>query len=260
MDGWRRKAFSRVPSARSLSSVPDRCGSAAKTWGEPTDCLQIVLCSRAPAVAKTIGARPRTQGGRLRAAAPGVRLPTRCTFWPESAATRHGTQPEGASRTASAQRGSGPNQFGIAGEYRFARSALSGRALNEKTTRRPPYTTVLVCEDDEQLGMLVEIILSEHGYNVLLAARAEQALELAAEHAGAIDVLVTDVELPRMSGPELVGRLQSEFPALEVLLLSGYPADSIPGRPMPDDFAFLQKPFTETSLLQKIESLVELSS
>jgi CheY-like chemotaxis protein len=97
-------------------------------------------------------------------------------------------------------------------------------------------------------------MLSEHGYNVLLAARAEQALELATEHAS-IDVLVTDVELPQMSGPELVGLLQTKFPALEVLLLSGYPADAMPGAPLPDGYAFLQKPFSENSLLQMIHSL-----
>jgi CheY-like chemotaxis protein len=100
------------------------------------------------------------------------------------------------------------------------------------------------------------MMLSEHGYHVL-AARAEQALELAAEHTGEIDVLVTDVELSQMSGPELVGQLQTKLPALQVLFLSGYPADAMPGPPLPDGYAFLQKPFSETSLLQKIQALVE---
>jgi CheY-like chemotaxis protein len=102
--------------------------------------------------------------------------------------------------------------------------------------------------------MLVELMLSEHGYHVLLATRAERALELATEHAD-IDLLVTDVELPQMSGPELVGLLQTKFPALEVLLLSGHPPDAH----VPDDYAFLQKPFSETSLLQEIEGLLESS-
>jgi DNA-binding NtrC family response regulator len=134
-----------------------------------------------------------------------------------------------------------------------------GPTLNTKA-RSPLDTTILVCEDDEQLGILVEMMLSDHGYHVLLAARAEQALEVAAEHANAIDVLVTDVELPQMSGPELVGHLQAKLPALPVLLLSGYPAEAIAGPPLSDgDYAFLQKPFSETSLLQKIQGLVESS-
>jgi CheY-like chemotaxis protein len=106
--------------------------------------------------------------------------------------------------------------------------------------------------------MLVEIMLSEHGYQVLLAARAEHALELATEHS-VIDVLVTDFELPQMTGPELVALLRTKFPGLEVLLLSGYAADAMPGSPLPDGYAFLQKPFSEISLLQAVESLLESS-
>jgi two-component system cell cycle sensor histidine kinase/response regulator CckA len=129
--------------------------------------------------------------------------------------------------------------------------------VNTTTAHGPPSTTILVCEDDEQLRILVEVMLTEHGYRVLLAARAEQALELAAAHPDAVDVLVTDVELPQMSGPELVGRLQAKLPALEVLMLSGYPSDAIPGLRLPDGSAFLQKPFTETSLLEKIHRLLD---
>jgi two-component system cell cycle sensor histidine kinase/response regulator CckA len=126
-------------------------------------------------------------------------------------------------------------------------------------THHQSSATILVCEDDEQLGTLVEMMLSEHGYRVLLAERGEQALELATEHAP-IDVLVTDVELPQMSGPELVGKLQTKLPALEVLFLSGYPAEAIPTPPLPDrHYAFLQKPFSEASLLQKVEALLESS-
>jgi len=121
----------------------------------------------------------------------------------------------------------------------------------ESTSRK----TILVCEDDEQLRMLVQLMLSDNGYSVLPAARGEQAVELAAEHTR-IDVLVTDVELPQMSGPELVERLQSTLPDLGVLFLSGYPADALPGPPLPDEHAFLQKPFSETSLLEKVAQLV----
>jgi two-component system cell cycle sensor histidine kinase/response regulator CckA len=135
---------------------------------------------------------------------------------------------------------------------------FSERALNTEAADRPG-TTILVCEDDEQLGLLVELMLSEHGYRVLRAARAEQALELATEHMD-IDVLVTDVELPQMTGPELVGLLQTKFPTLEVLLLSGYPAGAMPGAPpVPGDFAFLQKPFSKDALIDTIQGLLEPS-
>ena len=96
-------------------------------------------------------------------------------------------------------------------------------------------------------------MLRDHGYLVIPAARAEHAVELA-EHE-AIDVLVTDVQLPQMSGPELVARLQLALPRLGVLFLSGYPADALPGPPLPDEHAFLQQPFSETSLIEKVAKL-----
>jgi FixJ family two-component response regulator len=66
------------------------------------------------------------------------------------------------------------------------------------------------------------------------------------------------VVMPRMSGARLIEELHVELPGLVVLLLSGYPAESIPGPLLPDgDYAFLQKPFDEDSLLQKVAILLE---
>jgi CheY-like chemotaxis protein len=119
-------------------------------------------------------------------------------------------------------------------------------------------TTVLVCEDEASLRVLIDFMLTEDGYRVLLASCPEEALDLAATHSGPIDVVVTDVELPRMSGPELVERLHTLRPALEVLFISGYPADMFPDRPpLPDGSEFLQKPFAEVALLETIRSLVK---
>lgn len=113
--------------------------------------------------------------------------------------------------------------------------------------------TILVCEDDDQLRTVVEFMLDGQGYEVLLAARPEQALELAAEHEDAIDVLVTDLSLPQMSGTELAARLKDSVPGLGVLVLTGHPRDAIPG----PCHAYLQKPFTDTSLLRTIRLLLE---
>jgi CheY-like chemotaxis protein len=129
--------------------------------------------------------------------------------------------------------------------------------VNATSAHGPPSTTILVCEDDEQLRALVETMLREHGYRVLRAARAEQAVEIAAANVGAIDVVVTDVHLPHMTGPELVERLHTIQPAFEVLFLSGYPAEMVSDHPLPAGSAFLQKPFDEISLLQTIRSLLD---
>jgi len=116
-----------------------------------------------------------------------------------------------------------------------------------------PTATILVCEDDDQLRTVVEIMLDGQGYRVLLAARPLQALELAAEHADAIDVLVTDLTLPQMSGTELADRLKTSVPELEVLVMSGHPPDAL----RCPHHAYLQKPFTDISLLQTIRLLLE---
>jgi CheY-like chemotaxis protein len=129
--------------------------------------------------------------------------------------------------------------------------------VNREAAHGQSNATVLVCEDDDQLRTLVDVMLSGHGYRVLLSARAEEALELAAAHAGAIDVLVTDVHLPQMSGPELVERLRTTQPSFDVLFLSGYPADMIPRRAVPGGSEFLRKPFDEHALVQSIDSLLD---
>ena len=116
-----------------------------------------------------------------------------------------------------------------------------------------PTATILVCEDDDQLRTVVELMLDGEGYRVLLAARPEQALELAAENEDSIDVLVTDLSLPQMSGTELADRLKNSAPEMEVLVLSGHPPDAVHGR----RHAYLQKPFSDTSLLQTIRLLLE---
>jgi two-component system, cell cycle sensor histidine kinase and response regulator CckA len=105
--------------------------------------------------------------------------------------------------------------------------------------------------------MVVEIILSAHGYRVLPAARGEQALEIADAHADAIDVLVTDFQLPQMTGRDLIRVLKEKVPRLQVLVLSGHPADGLPGPPLPDDCAFLRKPFSDIDLVETIEHLLE---
>jgi DNA-binding NtrC family response regulator len=116
-----------------------------------------------------------------------------------------------------------------------------------------PTATILVCEDDDQLRTVVELMLDGEGYRVLLAARPEQALELAAENDDSIDVLVTDLSLPQMSGTELADRLKDSVPEMEVLVLSGHPPDAV-NNPR---HAYLQKPFSDTSLLQTIRLLLE---
>jgi signal transduction histidine kinase/CheY-like chemotaxis protein len=112
--------------------------------------------------------------------------------------------------------------------------------------------TILLAEDDRAVQSLVAAILRDHGYTVLTAEDGEDALAVAAHHAAPIDLLFTDVVMPRMSGPQLWSRLGSLRPGTRVLFTTGYPG--MPGLP---DAPILQKPFTADVLLRAVREAVE---
>ena len=126
----------------------------------------------------------------------------------------------------------------------------------EDAAREPAPPNVLVCEDDGQLRMLIEFMLGEAGFHVLLASSGEEAVQLAAD-AGDIDVLVTDLGMPTMSGPDLIEELKAANPGLPVVVISGYPPGAVPGETKPRADAFLQKPFDPAVLVDTIEKLLD---
>ncbi len=85
----------------------------------------------------------------------------------------------------------------------------------------PP--TVLVVEDEEEVRALARDVLEMNGYTVLEAMDAADAIRIDETHPGPIHLLITDVVMPRMSGPELARRLRAHRPSLRVLCMSGYP-------------------------------------
>ena len=113
----------------------------------------------------------------------------------------------------------------------------------------PPHASgeaVLVVEDDDAVRALTGRILERHGFRVLSAARPAQALDLAHAHAE-IHLLVADLVLPQMRGPDLARILRTDHPGLPVLFLSGYPDE-----PVPADQPFLAKPFAAEQLLHAV--------
>jgi two-component system cell cycle sensor histidine kinase/response regulator CckA len=119
--------------------------------------------------------------------------------------------------------------------------------------------TVLLCEDEEGVRDLVEHVLTTHGYRVLAAGGPLHALELAAEQP--VDVLVSDVIMPDLSGPELARRLESLRPGVRTLFVSGYTAETVRGRGrLPADSAFLEKPFDQRSLLRAVRAVLDHSA
>jgi two-component system cell cycle sensor histidine kinase/response regulator CckA len=115
--------------------------------------------------------------------------------------------------------------------------------------------TILLVEDEVAVRSVTQRMLKAAGHQVLVAESGEQALALAELHSGAIDVLVTDVVMAKVGGPELAQRLVAVRPELRVLFISGYSQNLIAGDGNPG-VDFLLKPFTYEALSQKVSALL----
>lgn len=117
--------------------------------------------------------------------------------------------------------------------------------------------TILVVEDECEIRNLANHSLQTHGYKVLVARSAEEALQ-ASQISGPVHLLVSDVILPQMSGPELADQLTKGQPELKVLFLSGYSEDAIGRlRLLAKSTPFLQKPFAPATLLRKVREVLD---
>jgi len=117
--------------------------------------------------------------------------------------------------------------------------------------------TVLLVEDEKSVRALASRILSERGYNILQASDGMEALKIAREHGGNIDLVLTDVVMPGISGKTLVARLELERPGIKSLYISGYTDSAIVDHGiLNSNTAFLQKPFTVQSLAQKVREVI----
>ena len=122
----------------------------------------------------------------------------------------------------------------------------------------PTSATLLFVEDEPLVRELSVRFLSLAGYRVLEAADGVEALEVARRHDGPLDLLVTDVVMPRLGGRELAATLLAERPALRVLFISGYAGEASDLREVTGDAAdFLQKPFRPESLNLRVRALLD---
>jgi signal transduction histidine kinase/HAMP domain-containing protein/ActR/RegA family two-component response regulator len=117
--------------------------------------------------------------------------------------------------------------------------------------------TLLVVEDERMIRELVVRALRARGYQVLQAADGKEALEVAAAHEGEIDLLLSDVVMPRMGGPEAARRLKEERPDLRCLFMSGYPAEQMFGAGAPEGSEFVPKPLTPDEVCRRIRTLLD---
>jgi CheY-like chemotaxis protein len=118
--------------------------------------------------------------------------------------------------------------------------------------QRSAAARVLVAEDDAAVRQVVVRLLSRAGYTVLSAADGSEALELVASHT--IDVLVSDVVMPTMSGPELAREVLARYPRVGVVLVSGYThASPELAQLMKRGAQFVGKPFAAADLVEAVE-------
>ena len=137
-------------------------------------------------------------------------------------------------------------------------------AVEAKLTQHPApprhgTETVLLVEDEDHVRGVVLGILRKHGYRVLEARHAGEALLIAEKYDAPIDLLISDVVMPQMSGPELARRLGALRPSMRVLCMSGYTDDSIVRHGiLGSEIPFLQKPIMPQALTRKVREVLDL--
>jgi CheY-like chemotaxis protein len=132
---------------------------------------------------------------------------------------------------------------------------LESKSEVETVAPKHQGTTILLVEDDEIMRSLTRKVLEEHGYTVVDADDGKSALEWVESHSEPVDLLLTDVVMRRVSGPELVIRLRPLRPNLKVIYMSGYTGELIAEREVLNrGVTLLEKPFSRAALLNTIHS------
>lgn len=130
------------------------------------------------------------------------------------------------------------------------------KAQSVESSARPEV--ILLVDDEEGLRDLFSRVLTKRGFQVLQAEGPAQAIEEAEAFDGPIDVVVSDISFKGMNGRELASRLRERRPMMRVLLMSGYSSEVLSDTGgLPQDFAFLQKPFTAGELAEKVRETLD---
>jgi PAS domain S-box-containing protein len=118
--------------------------------------------------------------------------------------------------------------------------------------------TILLVEDEQAVRTVATRVLRNQGYFVLPACNGEEALSLAEQVSGAIDLILTDVIMPDMAGPAMVGQMLEKWPDIRIMYMSGYAQnDKIRAEMADRDTSFLQKPFSADSLLLTVREVLD---
>jgi PAS domain S-box-containing protein len=134
---------------------------------------------------------------------------------------------------------------------------LAAKSEVETVSPTRQGTTIMLVEDDEIMRSLTRQLLQEHGHTVIEADDGKSALERMQSYSGAIDLLLTDVVMRNMSGPELAKHLSASHPALKVVYMSGYTGELMANREvLKPGVTLLEKPFSRNALLNTIHTVL----
>ncbi len=137
-----------------------------------------------------------------------------------------------------------------------ARSQAVGPTAVRHRNARAAKKTVLVVDDQQVVLELVDAFLEDSEYRVYLSGSGRQALEICDRLHGGIDLLLTDVRMPGMNGPELYDLIAAKYPGVKVLFMSGFSAAEASRFGVPDDAPLIVKPFRPDELLQRMRHLI----
>jgi PAS domain S-box-containing protein len=151
---------------------------------------------------------------------------------------------------------------GIGSTFKIYLPAVDAGADSGQFDQRPSALrgseTVLLCEDESQIRDLVDRMLRRQGYSVLCTQTPDEAVRLARVHPGVIDVLLTDIVMPKMNGFELAKEVRAARPRARVLYMSGYTENQLnQGLEIDEGLPFLQKPFTAAALSQTLRCVLD---
>ena len=127
----------------------------------------------------------------------------------------------------------------------------------EGAPERGGVETILVAEDEPALREKVCELLEDAGYQVLVGKNPDEVIQIAMQHKGPPDLLLADVVMPDLSGPQLAQHLQRVHPQIKVLYMSGYPDRGKPNSALAPDRDFIQKPFTKQKLLGRLREVLD---
>ena len=118
--------------------------------------------------------------------------------------------------------------------------------------------TILVVEDDKEVRKVTARILRMQGYRVLEASNEADAFSICDQHDGPIHLMVTDVVMPKMQGPELAKRLSSLYPEMKIIYMSGHIKNVISHHSILEEgMEYIQKPFTINELARKVREVLD---